>query len=113
MAYSNSLKESLLGVAPETLRKFGAVSAETARAMAAGIRRKTGADIGLSLTGIAGPAGGTKAKPVGLVYIALANARGVKSLRCQFSGTRSLVKLKASQKALNMLRAHAMTRSAG
>jgi nicotinamide-nucleotide amidase len=67
-AYSNDIKQKLLGVRPETLASHGAVSAETAREMAAGVRALSGADIGISVTGIAGPGGGTVEKPVGLVY---------------------------------------------
>jgi nicotinamide-nucleotide amidase len=70
-AYSNSLKEGLLGVSHETLEKFGAVSSETALEMARGVRERTKASVGASVTGIAGPDGGTAEKPVGLVYCAL------------------------------------------
>jgi nicotinamide-nucleotide amidase len=72
VVYSNAAKEELLGVLPETLAKHGAVSAETARAMAEGALAKSGADIAVSVTGIAGPDGGTAAKPVGLVHFACA-----------------------------------------
>lgn len=70
VAYSNALKESFLGVPRSTLEAHGAVSRETALAMARGIRAGSGADVGVSTTGIAGPTGGTPTKPVGLVYIA-------------------------------------------
>ena len=72
VAYANEVKERVLGVRPETLRRYGAVSRETALEMARRVRRLLGADIALSATGIAGPAGGTPEKPVGLVYVALA-----------------------------------------
>jgi PncC family amidohydrolase len=72
--------------------------------MALGIRRTSGADLGLAVTGIAGPGGGTARKPVGLVYFALARARGVAVERHVFAGGRSAVKLQASQKALDILR---------
>ena len=72
VAYANEVKEGVLGVRSETLRRHGAVSQETALEMARGVRRLLGADIALSATGIAGPAGGTPEKPVGLVYVALA-----------------------------------------
>jgi len=104
IAYSNALKESLLSVPRETLRREGAVSSSTARAMAEGVRELTGSDFGLGITGIAGPTGGSKKKPVGLVYIALAGPGRVKVERRLFSGDRRTVKLKASQAALNLLR---------
>ena len=69
--YSNVMKQKLLGVSKETLNKFGAVSEQTAQEMAHGVRRVSGADIGIGVTGIAGPDGGTDEKPVGLVYIAV------------------------------------------
>src|SRR3989304_5781049 len=72
VAYSNEAKERLLGVRHETLEEQGAVSPETAIEMARGARAALGADVGLSVTGIAGPGGGTPDKPVGLVYVALA-----------------------------------------
>ena len=74
VAYANEVKERVLGVRPETLRRYGAVSREVALEMARGVRRLLGADIALSATGIAGPAGGTPEKPVGLVYVALVAA---------------------------------------
>ncbi len=70
VAYADSLKERILGVPPETIARNGAVSAATACAMARGVRRLTGAEIGLALTGIAGPEGGRPGKPIGTVYIA-------------------------------------------
>ena len=73
-SYANEIKESVLGVQHETLARWGAVSAQTAREMAAGVRRISGADIGIATTGIAGPGGGTPQKPVGLVYIAVDSA---------------------------------------
>ncbi|MEA4831753.1 MAG: competence/damage-inducible protein A [Oscillospiraceae bacterium] len=77
VAYSNDMKISLLGVNPETIEKYGAVSEQTAREMAVGVRRVSGSDIAVSVTGIAGPGGGIPEKPVGLVYIAAASEAGV------------------------------------
>ena len=73
ITYSNEVKEQLLGVSHETLEKYGAVSEETAREMAESVQRISGADLGIGITGIAGPGGGTEEKPVGLVYIALSD----------------------------------------
>lgn len=80
VAYGNRSKQALLGVQTKTLKKFGAVSSEVAREMAAGIAKKSATTYGLAVTGIAGPTGGTKDKPVGTVYIALATPKktGVK-----------------------------------
>jgi nicotinamide-nucleotide amidase len=72
VAYGNEVKEKFLGVRPETLEKFGAVSENVAREMAEGARKKFGADFAIAVTGIAGPTGGTRSKPVGTVFIALA-----------------------------------------
>jgi len=106
VTYANKLKTSSLGVPVPLLQKQGAVSAQTAKAMAVGVRKLTGSKLGLAVTGIAGPTGGTKKKPVGLVYIGLSHPGGVKALRCQFSGDRSTVKFKASQAALDLVRRH-------
>ena len=72
VTYSNAAKTDLLGVPESVIREHGAVSAETARLMAEGVRKSAGTDFGLAVTGIAGPSGGTEAKPVGTVFIALA-----------------------------------------
>ena len=79
--YSNEMKTKMVGVPEEILASHGAVSPETARAMAEGIRRVSGADIGISTTGIAGPGGGSPEKPVGLVYTAIATKEGTEVTR--------------------------------
>ena len=106
VAYSNSVKEKTIGVKKETLDSAGSVSEETALEMARGIRNKLNADIGLSTTGIAGPKGGTKEKPVGLVYIAISYDRGEKVYRFTFTPYRKTNKLMTSQAALNITRIH-------
>lgn len=106
VAYADAIKEAVLGVPRAVLRRHGAVSPQTARAMAVGIRKLAGADLGLAITGIAGPSGGSKKKPVGLVYIGLAARGGTKVYRREFSGDRLAVKFKASQAALDLVRRH-------
>lgn len=104
VSYSNEMKNKVLGVDMEILNKFGAVSRETAEAMAAGVRESTGADLGLAVTGIAGPSGGTAAKPRGLVYIALA-AEGTSICReHHFPGIRMAVRQGTVNASLNMVR---------
>ncbi len=102
--YANEVKVKHAGVSADTLKKYGAVSRQVALEMARGIRSIMGADIGLAVTGIAGPTGGTKRKPVGLVYIAVVTdtKRSVKEFR--FMGSRADIKWQASQVALNMVR---------
>ena len=104
VTYSNQAKKELLGVDEQLLIEYGAVSEQVARAMAEGARRVSGADIAISVTGIAGPTGGTAAKPVGLVWMALAAADDTIAFEHRFSGSRMDIKLRASQAALNMLR---------
>jgi nicotinamide-nucleotide amidase len=106
LAYSNRAKIDLLGVPPETIADHGAVSHQVARAMAAGIQKNATATYGLSVTGIAGPSGGTKEKPVGLVYTALASGQEVFVEKNLFLGNRYAIKFQSSQKALDMLRRH-------
>ena len=103
VTYSNESKIKLLSVPPETIQEHGAVSAETARAMAAGAREATGADIGLSVTGIAGPNGGTPTKPVGLVYVGLAHGSAVTTEEHRLRGDRLMVRERAAQTALWLL----------
>ncbi len=109
IAYSNDLKERLLGVQRATLEEFGAVSVETAREMALGIRHATGAALGLATTGIAGPEGGTTEKPVGTVAIALAADElddGVAARLYKLWGNREWIKILTSQVALDWVRRH-------
>lgn len=106
VTYSNQAKKELLGVDEQLLSKYGAVSDEVARAMAEGARKVTGADIAISVTGIAGPTGATAAKPVGLVYMALSAAGETISFEHRFAGSRIDIKLRASQAALDMLRGY-------
>ncbi|MDZ4199659.1 MAG: nicotinamide-nucleotide amidohydrolase family protein, partial [Kiritimatiellia bacterium] len=104
LAYSNTVKIEMLGVRPETLAAAGAVSAETAREMAVGARRQFRADIGLAVTGIAGPGGGTPEKPVGQVWIALSTEAGETAEFFRFAGTRDFIREGATQMALDLLR---------
>ncbi len=104
VAYSNELKERILGVTPAVLAAHGAVSAAVAEEMAVGVRELTGADLALSATGIAGPAGGSEEKPVGTVFIGLATATGVLSQLCRFSGNRRQIQELTAHRALDMLR---------
>jgi nicotinamide-nucleotide amidase len=106
VTYSNAAKTDLLGVSPNLLAEKGAVSREVAAEMAKGIRERAGTDLGLSVTGIAGPGGGTAEKPVGLVFIGLAAMTGMKTDEHRFLGTRDQVRRRASQAALDMVRRH-------
>jgi PncC family amidohydrolase len=103
VSYSNEAKSSLLGVSQEILDTRGAVSAECARAMAAGARRVFGANLAVATTGIAGPSGATARKPVGLVYIALAGPDGVAIEEFHFPGGRKTITDAATEAALLML----------
>ena len=110
MTYSNQAKHEMLGVPLSMLKRYGAVSAEVAAAMAKGIRMNARTDIGLSVTGVAGPGGGTERKPVGLVYVGLSTARmrqsnaHVSTQEFRFHGDRHTIKMRSSQAALNMVR---------
>lgn len=103
ISYSNQAKESLLGVSDETLARHGAVSRETALEMAAGACRALGADIGVSITGIAGPSGGTPDKPVGLTWIAVHSPRRAHAERFVFPGDRQGNRAAAAEAALKLL----------
>jgi nicotinamide-nucleotide amidase len=106
VAYSNAAKTRLLGVPSELIARHGAVSAPVARKMALGIRRRARADLGAAVTGIAGPAGGTADKPVGLVFTALARRGGIEVERNLFWGKREQIKQQAAQKTMDMVRRH-------
>ena len=102
---SNASKIRLCGVKPETLAAYGAVSAEAAQELAAGIRSRAGTDIAISITGIAGPDGGSDAKPVGLVYFGMATERGVRAIQRNYPGLdRNTVRLRAAHQALDFVR---------
>ena len=103
VAYSNDAKKILLKISPHLLRKFGAVSEQVAIAMAQRVRRMVEADWGIAVTGIAGPGGATKSKPVGLVYLAAAGPDDVICRRHFFKGTRHNIRKKASEAALDLL----------
>ena len=103
IAYHNDVKKELLGVGAEDLERYGAVSEQVALQMAAGIRERTGADVGVSVTGIAGPGGGTPEKPVGLVWIAVHSSEA-KARRFHVVGDRAEIRQRAAQAALEMVR---------
>jgi len=104
LVYSNQAKQDLLGVPESILRAHGAVSAPCAEAMARGICERSGNPVGLAITGIAGPDGGTPTKPVGTVFIGVAVSGEVEARRFQFAGDRSAVKWQSTQMALDLLR---------
>jgi nicotinamide-nucleotide amidase len=109
IAYDNSVKESLLGVPDATIRAEGAVSEPVARALALGARSRVGADIGIGITGVAGPGGGTPEKPVGTVWIAVAGPRpgapeAVQTRHATLVGDRGEIRERAAQIALDMVR---------
>jgi nicotinamide-nucleotide amidase len=104
VCYSNDLKTAWVDVPPELIESQGAVSSAVAQALAAGIRRRTGATLGVGITGIAGPAGGSPEKPVGLVHIALADAVNGTERAAQLTGDRERIRWQASQLALDMVR---------
>lgn len=108
VAYSNKAKTDILGVPQELILKHGAVSSQVAQAMAKGIKKRASADIGVGITGIAGPTGATEGKPVGLVYIAIAGDGFDEVKECQFRGSRIDVKNCSANTALNMIRLQLM-----
>lgn len=104
VSYSNEAKTRILGVSDETLKRYGAVSPETAREMARGMRNLAGSTFGISLTGIAGPEGGTYEKPVGLVYLGMATAEGEETRELRLMGGRDGIRTLAARTALDWLR---------
>ena len=102
ISYSNEVKQNVLGVSADILQNVGAVSAETAAQMAAGARRLLKTDLAVSLTGIAGPDGGSDEKPVGLVWFGLATKDGVRTEKAIFRGDRAQVRAQAVTHALGM-----------
>jgi nicotinamide-nucleotide amidase len=106
VSYANSVKEQLLGVPHALLDAHGAVSPEVAAAMALGVRERLGADIAVSVTGIAGPAGGSAEKPVGLVYLGLATAQGVETRKLELGPEqpRAIIQKRSAKHALNWVR---------
>jgi nicotinamide-nucleotide amidase len=104
VTYHNSSKRKRLGVAAKTLLDHGAVSEQTALEMARGVKRTSGADIGVSVTGIAGPTGGTTDKPIGLVWIGIADDRGAKAHEFRFAGDRATIRQRSAQNVFNLLR---------
>ena len=109
VTYSNLAKETVLGVDPRLIEDYGAVSEQTAKAMALGVRQWAGTDIGLGITGIAGPGGGTSAKPVGLVYFSLSSSEKEIVDKRVFSGDRLQIKERAALAALDLVRRHLLS----
>jgi len=103
IAYSNEAKTKTLKVPQTMIRKYGAVSTQTAVAMAKGVQKILKTNFGIGITGIAGPTGGTKTKPVGLVYIAVCTNTETLCLECQFRGKRISIKSQATTQALRLL----------
>lgn len=110
IAYSDAIKRQLVGIKPGLLRKSGAVSPEVARAMAQGVRRLFKSDIGVGITGIAGPSGGSRKKPVGLVYISLSFKRSVLIKKLVLAGGRDRIRKRACREALSLLRSSLQVR---
>jgi nicotinamide-nucleotide amidase len=108
VVYADALKETFAGVSPELISLYGAVSAEVACALATGIRLRTGATLGVGVTGIAGPSGATAEKPVGLVHIAVSDAHKTESIERTFKGDRTRIREFATQQALDLVRRRLM-----
>jgi PncC family amidohydrolase len=105
VVYSNQAKQRFLSVPEQSIQAYGAVSKEVAEKMAEGVRQATGTDIGLSVTGIAGPGGGSPEKPVGTVYLGLSAKEGTLVRKFQFTGTRTEIKEQTATEALKFVMA--------
>ncbi len=110
VAYADDVKERELGVPRDVLREHGAVSAETAAAMSAGVRERLDADVGVSVTGVAGPGGGSEEKPVGLVYISFSSPSGERTIEFNYPADRQAIRSRAAVAALHLVRRQ-LTRS--
>lgn len=108
VAYHNDIKEQELGVSASTLAEHGAVSAETVRAMAEGVRKRLKSDVGVAISGVAGPDGGSDAKPVGTFFVGVSSALGSFELRCNYANERQNVRVYASHVALDLVRRHVL-----
>jgi len=104
VAYDDELKQRLLAVDASVLAEYGAVSAEAAAAMAHGARRRLGVDVAVSVTGIAGPGGGSEEKPVGLVFVHASGPMGDRDLRFSFPGDRETIRSRSAVAALHLVR---------
>ena len=111
VTYSNSAKTRQLGVPEEALEEWGAVSSEVAAAMATGVRTDAKSDLGLAVTGIAGPDGGSEEKPVGTVFISLAAPDGCRTKRFQFNGSRDEIRNLTTRTSLEWLRRYLLERT--
>lgn len=103
VTYSNEAKMKILGVREDTLKKFGAVSKETAYEMAEGLQKVSSADVAVSVTGIAGPGGGSELKPVGLVYMGISTKQGISTRKNLFTGDRDEIRKQTVNAALNLI----------
>lgn len=104
VAYANEAKEDVLGVPRDLIAAHGAVSAEVAEAMAEGVRERLGVDVGVAVTGVAGPGGGTEEKPVGLVFVHAAGPDGSKAVRTELPGDRDMIRGRATAASLHLVR---------